>query len=122
LELTEEQEMLTDNLTEEKKELQEGRVSYEKQVKQYQQRKAKTNKKLAELKKEYRRLISEVDPELVKRYERKKQSLGNTAVAIVQEQTCSGCRVDISPVVLKEISHQDLAYCENCGRLLFFKD
>ncbi len=122
LKLTEEQEILSDNLTKKKKELQEGRTSYEKQVKQYLKRKAKTKRKLVGLMKEYQRLIDEVDPDLVKRYERKKRSLGNTAVAIVQEQTCSGCRVDISPVVLKEIRHQELAYCENCGRLLFFKD
>ena len=42
------------------------------------------------------------------------------AVAELDGDSCSACRVAASPAVLESARYSDqLAYCENCGRLLW---
>lgn len=43
----------------------------------------------------------------------------NLAVALVQEGSCTGCRVRIRPQVIQQLKRGELAYCEGCRRFLY---
>lgn len=122
LNLIQEQEELTAVLRQEKEALGRDKKDYEERVRQYQSWKESINNELAQIEAQYRQLLDEIDPELKEIYNRKSKLLGDTVVAVVENATCSGCRLDISPVVLKVIKKQNLSYCENCGRLLLYRE
>ena len=47
------------------------------------------------------------------------------AVATVEGETCSGCRVHLRPYVVQRLQRQEsekIEECESCGRMLFMED
>ncbi len=121
LELSQEHEELTVMLEQLRFELKKEKDQYQEHVKEYEQWKEEINAEILRLKEKAEQLMSEVDPELVTIYKKKAKWLGDTVVARVENNTCGGCRIDISPVVIKAIKSKKQVTCENCGRLLFYK-
>lgn len=65
-------------------------------------------------------LQQRVDRQLLEKYSAMKPRFHGRPVAIVQDDTCSGCRVTISSNLKNKLHNPAiLNYCENCGRLLF---
>lgn len=64
-------------------------------------------------------LAASVDKRIVYQYERIRTGLGNTAVADLRNDACSGCRSNIPPQKRVEIKMMNqLILCESCGRIL----
>jgi predicted nucleic acid-binding Zn-ribbon protein len=66
-----------------------------------------------------RAIVETVSVELLKRYERVRQSKGGIAVATVVRERCSACLSPVPAQRVLEVERQDRLYsCEACGRIL----
>ncbi|MFN4033115.1 MAG: zinc ribbon domain-containing protein [Fimbriimonadales bacterium] len=93
---------------------------YEAHMADYRQRKAALEAEIEFHLKERAELTAQIDPELLARYERLREQLGGTAVAIVEQKACTVCYTLLTPYTLKRLETEDsLVACESCGRLLY---
>ena len=82
--------------------------------------------RMAQLKKETERLVtekpkilSEITPALVKRYERVAERHRDVAVTRVEAEHCGACRQQLPPQVAVEVRKNDqFLTCQACGRIL----
>ncbi len=103
----------------------------------FKEEQARVAEKKSQLEKELQRLTAEFSVEEEKRkmmadkisavllasYEmiRKSKGKGGIAVAVVQGEVCSGCRRSLPHHLINEARKgQDLIYCENCSRILYW--
>ena len=88
--------------------------------------KAEREARLEHLKKEMTRLdgekpkiLTELDPQLRKRYDRIIAKLHDFAVTRVADDTCQGCHSRIPPQIIVEVKRNDqIISCQACGRML----
>jgi predicted nucleic acid-binding Zn-ribbon protein len=67
-------------------------------------------------------LVSDLDPMLLKRYERIRENKGGTAVTTVENGACGGCFRRIPPHEMQELKKDDrLITCEGCGRIIIWR-
>lgn len=68
-------------------------------------------------------LRSQADEEWLRRFDRVLRMRGQ-ALALVDREACSGCRVRLRPQLLQEMASQPerLFICESCGRILYLEE
>lgn len=67
------------------------------------------------------RILSEISPALLKRYERVADRFGDLAVTRVQDEHCGVCRQQLPPQVAVEVRKNDqFITCQACGRILVY--
>lgn len=80
-------------------------------------------KELAGLKEVREKLAGEIKPDLIKRYLVLSRKHQGKALAVVNGDICSGCRVFISSAQRGALFNREaMVYCESCGRLLLKGD
>ena len=79
----------------------------------------KAEKRKAEA--EIDRCKAEVDPEVLEKYEVLKQRYGQTAIARLERNTCSGCYISVPLSNLIALA-EDVYVCEHCGRIIYRPD
>ncbi|MCX7619822.1 MAG: C4-type zinc ribbon domain-containing protein [Acidimicrobiales bacterium] len=70
---------------------------------------------------ERQRVLAEVEADLLELYVRLRSQLGGIAVARLVAGSCQGCHLALPAAEverLKRLPPEELAYCEECGRLL----
>jgi uncharacterized protein len=76
--------------------------------------------KLRALEEERGRLLKDVDPSLVSKYERIRKQRGGLAVVPVVLGTCKGCQRNIPPQMANNlIMAQEIMTCPNCHRFIY---
>ncbi len=91
--------------------------------KELQQKIADCDKAAADKREERTKQAAEIDQEFAEGYESLRTHGKKIAVAEVQEdQTCSGCHMNVSPQILNEIRKNIAIQRCNCGRFLYVKD
>ena len=71
---------------------------------------------------ERKRLVVDMDPTLLKRYERIRESKGGLAVATVNTGACGGCHRRIPPHEMQNLKKDaQIITCEGCGRILIWR-
>lgn len=88
---------------------------------------AQAEKGLAEtvktLKTQRSEIVSKVDPEIRGRYDlivEKKQGL---ALVKVTGESCGACQLQLRPQIINELRlAENLIYCENCSRILYYEE
>ena len=69
-----------------------------------------------------KRLTVDLDPMLLKRYERIRKSKGGLAVTSVENGACGGCFRRIPPHEMQNLKKDDLIItCEGCGRIIIWR-
>jgi len=64
---------------------------------------------------------SNIDADLLKRYEALKRTKQGRAVSKVDQNSCQWCRVILTPSELQRVrANTDLQMCSNCGRILYY--
>jgi predicted nucleic acid-binding Zn-ribbon protein len=72
---------------------------------------------------ERERLVMNLDPMLLKRYERIRENKGGLAVTPVKNGACGGCFRRIPPQEMQELKKNDrIIMCEGCGRIIIWKE
>jgi predicted nucleic acid-binding Zn-ribbon protein len=68
------------------------------------------------------RLVANLDPLLLKRYERIRQSKGGLAITSVENNACGGCFRRIPPHEMQNLKKDDtIITCEGCGRIIIWR-
>ena len=75
-------------------------------------------RRIGEIEEERRAIVSRLDAGLLATYERLRQTEGGQAVARIENDVCTGCRVSISPSAEWKLRQGELVHCDTCGRIL----
>jgi predicted nucleic acid-binding Zn-ribbon protein len=121
---------LMEQIEELEKEIHQEKETLESHEKEFQdkettllERKRKTDERLGSLRKEREEIVVLVPEKLRNRYERIRNSKEGLAVVPLKENICGGCFASIPIQRINEIRHEeDLKSCENCGRIIYYKD
>ena len=73
-----------------------------------------------ELAKERDALTSEIDGDLLNRFERLFNSKGDAAVVAIEHGVCTGCHMKVTTATASRVkAGKEIVSCENCGRILY---
>ena len=87
------------------------------------QKKKEAEEKVRALGQRREELLPTIPPDQVKLYLRIFRKMGATVLSPVEEDFCALCHVRIRPQVLNElVSTRKLILCENCGRILYWRE
>lgn len=85
------------------------------------EKEVRLKRELEDLKSDYERLESAVDPTIREKYTRLRRSKGASSLVGINHGVCGGCHVKLPmQVVLSCQAQQELVVCPNCGRILYF--
>lgn len=87
-----------------------------------QQRAKLIQTELAQLQEERTKLIGQVDPEVLERYERLLRSKGDLAIVPIKHGNCGGCHLNLPPQIVHNArGEKELTSCSYCGRILYWQ-
>jgi uncharacterized protein len=73
-----------------------------------------------ELTQERETLASEIDADLLHRFERLFNSKGDAAIVAVEHGVCTGCHMKVTTATASQVkAGKEIVSCENCGRILY---
>jgi predicted nucleic acid-binding Zn-ribbon protein len=76
------------------------------------------HQRIKEIEEKRRAILPRVDADVLATYERLRQTKGGLAVARIEQDVCTGCRVTISPSAEWKLRQGELVYCDTCGRIV----
>lgn len=82
-----------------------------------------TQKEVAELEAERKRLVPTISENLLDNYERIAHKHNGTAMAEVRDEKCTACGMRVRPHVFQEMRRagsEELFHCETCTRILYY--
>jgi len=119
--LYDEAEGIEEEKKEEEKIIARAKDNFEKNGKRLEERKVEFEKDIEERKRERERMRSELDPNLLKRYDRVRKSRDGIAVVKIQGENCGGCFSAVPPQIINEVKGGGkILTCESCGRMLIY--
>ncbi|QXM05719.1 zinc ribbon domain-containing protein [Crassaminicella indica] len=80
----------------------------------------KIEKDIIKIKAEKEALLKKINEEYIRMYMDIK-SKKNNPVAILKEDVCMGCHMDLPVMTVTKLKKQDIVLCNNCGRILYPK-
>jgi uncharacterized protein len=84
-------------------------------------RRDQLGEKRKELEANRTQFVSDIDAQVLSRYEALKRTKQGRAVSKVDQNSCQWCRVILTPSELQRVrTTTDLQMCSNCGRILFY--
>jgi hypothetical protein len=91
------------------------------QIKALNDREVSLTKQLEELRSDHSKLAEAVEEGTRSKYDRLRKSKGGTAVVGIDHGVCGGCHMKLpTAIILGVQGEQELVYCQNCGRILYF--
>ena len=106
-----------------KKEWDEEQSHIEKDCTDLDRRAEAVGKEIGEIEAERTQRLASVDPQWLARYERVLKHKGDIAVVAVDNGTCGGCHMKLTPQVIQDTKRaQSITSCTFCGRMLYWKD
>lgn len=123
----EEAVLISDQLEQIQKQLQESletlnkeKKVYRKKVEDYLRQKQELEDKLMAVEQGIELLQKTIAPEIMELYNLNTKRLGYAVLSMVEHNTCSACHLGIPALLLKEVKlGQSMVKCENCGRILY---
>jgi len=113
-----------------KKELRDREKTLDERTKHYEREKKKTEEELSSLdreiltcQKDLQVLSSEIERDLVKKYEMIKKRKNGLAVVPVVKGVCTGCHLNIPPQLYNELLKSDqVMSCPYCNRIIYWDE
>ena len=95
-------------------------LEIEEEKEQIRQHALSAQKQLDRLNDERAKIITIIEPDLLKTYDTVKQNSGGVAIAVVKNAVCLGCHVNLPPQMFHDLLHFDkLLVCPHCERLIY---
>ena len=95
----------------------------EEEVSGHNNRAEGSKKRAAELQEERKKFVEMLEPDVIALYDRILKSKGDVAVSPLEKGICGGCHMKVTTATLHNVRSGDqLAHCENCGRVLYWVD
>jgi predicted nucleic acid-binding Zn-ribbon protein len=121
LALMEEADSLVPALQQAQKDYEEARTSLERRLAAMEERLKKTVMEREQLETSRGELTVDLDPDVLRIYERLFGSKGGTAIVALEEEICSGCHMKVPAQTVVEVrAGKSLVHCPLCGRILYF--
>ncbi len=90
--------------------------------KDYDMEVASLRQDLAELKKKRDSLVPEIGKELMTKYKNVKASK-SPVISLMESNQCGGCFMSLASLVAQNVKDRKrIVQCENCGRILYYRD
>lgn len=119
LEMLEQAEALEGAIGEAREEMERSIEGIETELKDVRQRIREVEERLEVRADERKRVAMHIDPSVLDRYNRILASKGDSAMASIEGETCSGCYVKLPPQTVIEVKKtKRIIECESCGRIL----
>jgi predicted nucleic acid-binding Zn-ribbon protein len=123
LELMEQADQLKAQIAAEEKEAAASRESIARQFANLDSKQATLTARLEDLKKERNDLASQVDEDLLDRFNRLFTSKGDAAVVALEHDVCTGCHMKVTTATVFRVKGgKEIVSCEQCGRILYFAE
>ena len=120
LELMEEEEKQTLEKESNRLELSSLKNGFYKQKVEITNNISKAQSNIVAVREVINKLSSKLPPPILSRFDDLIKIKGS-AVVRLEEGTCTGCRMKVSSITIDNIyKKNDLIFCDNCGRILFF--
>ncbi len=71
---------------------------------------------------ELKQTESKLPADIKHEYQRMVESVGESALATVDENTCGNCYTMLSPQVINQLRLSNPVFCKSCGSLLYFSE
>jgi uncharacterized protein len=108
------------DLAAEEKKATAAKNSISRQLDDLEQKSKTLESQLQELSKERAALASNIDEDLLNRFERLFKSKGDAAVVALEHEVCTGCHMKVTTQTAHHVkAGKEIVSCENCGRILF---
>jgi predicted nucleic acid-binding Zn-ribbon protein len=121
LDLMGESEPLEKNVKTAEASLKEEKQQVEAEKASAREATAKDEKQLETLKAERQKIVAELNPQLIRDYERIRKKWHGTVVAEVVEGRCTACQIVLRPQFFQDLKRgEDLMFCESCGRIIYY--
>jgi uncharacterized protein len=123
LELMEQADQLKLQTAAEEKQTATAKEAIARQVTNLEAKQVALNTRLEELKKERGDLASNVEEDLLDRFNRLFTSKGDAAVVALEHDVCTGCHMKVTTATSVRVKGgKEIVSCEQCGRLLYFAE
>jgi predicted nucleic acid-binding Zn-ribbon protein len=97
-----------------------GRESIARQMADLETKTQTLEARLQELTKNRAELASQIDEDVLNRFERLFTSKGDAAVVALEHEVCTGCHMKITAQTAHRVKGgRELVSCEQCGRILY---
>jgi uncharacterized protein len=87
------------------------------------EKKANLESRITEVKADRLRFTTDVDEDVLERYERLFKTKNGVAVAPLEHEVCMGCHMKVTTQTGVQVkSGKDIVHCPQCGRILYFPE
>jgi predicted nucleic acid-binding Zn-ribbon protein len=120
LELMDRVDKLKLEVTAEEKNSASGHESIKRQTADLEGKAGALEARLQELTKEREGIASQIDEDLLSKFERLFASKGDAAVVALEHEVCTGCHMKITAQTAHRVKGgREIVSCEQCGRILY---
>ena len=122
LEIMERSEKVSRKIADEEQKLKAETAKVSNEQAELDREQADLAQKIAIKADERKRLVTDMDATLLKRYDRIRANKGGVAVTTVNTGACGGCHRRIPPHEMQNLKRDDrIITCEGCGRILIWR-
>lgn len=120
IELMEEAEALKPQVTAAEQAYQTDKAKYESQIAALGEKETNLKLRISDLEDVRKQSASEIEDDLLDRYNRLFQTKNGSAVVALEHEVCTGCHMKVTTQTSVEVrSEKSIVSCPQCGRILF---
>jgi predicted nucleic acid-binding Zn-ribbon protein len=120
LELMEQADKVKAELSTEEKRAATTKDSIARQMSNLESKTTTLESRLQELTKERAEIASQIDEDLLSRFDRLFASKGDAAVVALEHEVCTGCHMKVTTQTAVRVkAGKEIVSCEQCGRILY---
>jgi hypothetical protein len=81
------------------------------------------NEEIAEITLARQEMVGGISPNSLARYEKLRKGKGGLAIVPLEDSSCGGCHMNLPPQIVSEVKKgKRFVTCENCNRILYWKE
>ncbi len=123
LEIMQKNEDLKKGFDDDKVKIEQGKETMNKEINSLNEEIKHLLEKIEELVQKRSSYINKIPQKYFKKYEKIRDNRGGRVVVRIEENSCGGCHLSLLPQSINEaMKDEELVTCQNCGRILYWKE